>query len=240
MNLNNIAIIIGMPRAGTTWLYENLRTHPDICTSSYKEINRYLKDMTDDEYINVFHNCKKSIALDVSPLYFFDASAIRNIAKNHSKVIFIIRDEKSWLASMDAQIEKYQGNIKEMKKNQIYKFPVNNKKNINFNLLEYNHDQYISQIISIFTKKPLILKFQDITKNPLSTLKKIEAYLSIVDYFNDSNYIKEKINSKDKKISKLYSFLLKTKAFEVLAKGAIALLPEKFIHVLKKYFVYGK
>ena len=239
MHLNDIAVVIGMPRAGTTWLYENLKSHPDLCVSDYKEINRYLLEVSDEKYLSYFPGCSKKIKLDISPLYFFDKQALSDIEKKHNKIILLVRNPDEWIASLNSQIKKYSADTEAMIQSKIYVFPIARGKTLTFNFAEYQHDVYINEIKSLFGKKLLVLEFANLKSSPIAVLKVIESHLGISGYFTEDNALFEKINASEQPMSRLYSFLFRHNVLPVLIPIALKLIPKKMIHWLRKRFIYG-
>lgn len=238
MLLKDIAVVIGMPRTGTTWLYENLKHHPDVCASDYKEINRYLLDLSDERYMGYFCDCSKKIKLDISPFYFFDKGALINIARNHDKVILLVREEKAWIESLRNQIAKWDKNVAEMEKTKIYLFNVGGRKVVfDYNL--YQHDQYLSEIRRIFGDNLLVLDFCLLQREPINVLKNIEAYLGIRSYFTSDTCSLQKINSSEQGMSRLYALLIRTNVLHRVTPIALRVLPKRLIHWLRRRCVYG-
>lgn len=238
-SLQDIAVIIGMPRAGTTWLYENFKNHPDVCVSDHKEINRYLLNISDQHYRKFFCGDLRKINLDISPLYFFDKGALESIAKNHDKVILVTRSPGEWIESLNSQVAKYSGDVEEFVRTGRYVLPVAGGSPVVFDYKSYEHERYINELKQIFNGKLLVLDFSLLQAEPIKTLKIIENYLGIRDHFTANNSILEKVNSSTQPISKLYSLLLRLNILHRLIPIALAILPQRVIHWLRKRFVYG-
>lgn len=238
--LKNVAVIIGMPRAGTTWLYENLKNHPDIGVSDHKEINRYLLDKSDQQYLDYFPQANKRFNLDVSPLYFFDQHALTEISQKHEKVILVVRNQDEWIKSLNSQIGKYGGNVEEFIRTQKYIFPVTGGATISFDYATYQQDTYIEEIINIFGGRLLVLDFAMIDAAPIEALNTIEKYLGIRNYFAAGNCDLGKINASQQPISRLYSLLFRLNILHRLIPLMLAVLPKSAIHWLRKRFVYGR
>ncbi len=237
--LKDIAVIIGMPRAGTTWLYENFKKHPDICVSDHKEINRYLLDLNDQHYRDFFSNAQKKVCLDISPLYFFDKEALARISKNHEKVILIVRNHEDWIESLNNQVGKYSADIDEFIRAKKYVLPVTGGASLTFDYGNYQHDAYINQIKNIFGEHLLVLDFALLQTEPIKVLETIESYLQVSAYFTAENSLLDKVNSGNQPISKLYSLLLRLNILHRLIPIMLAILPKGVVHWLRKRFVYG-
>lgn len=240
MNLNEIVVILGMPRAGTTWLYENLKKHPQICVSEFKEINRYLLDIDDEAYAKLFPKPERQIKLDISPFYYLSLEAIQRIAKNHDKVILMTRDFDSWKESLENQIRKWGGKVEEMQESGIYRFPIKNDKILEFDFNGFSQEAYIKQIKVILKEKLLIQEFSLLNSDPLALLKNLEKFLGLAPYFDESNCNFEKINSSEQKIFFLYNWLFKIGILDKTSNMLVKILPSKVVHLLRKYLVYGR
>lgn len=236
--LNDIAVVIGMPRAGTTWLYENLRKHPDICVSDIKEINRYLTDMDDSRYLSLFKCRNRKVSLDISPLYFFSFNAMQQINKHHSKVILLVREPKSWMQSLVKQVSKYDHDFDIDKSNGVFTFPVD-AGSITFDSRNYHHEEYIDQIRSLFGSKLTVIDFDQLQSAPVDTLNRVETCLGISSYFTKENSQQGKVNAGDQQMSKLYAFLMQYRILHRLIPVILKILPSPVIHWLRRRLVYG-
>lgn len=237
MVLQDIAAIIGMPRTGTTWLYENLKAHPDVCTSDYKEINRYLLGLTDEQYFGFFGGGSGRVKLDASPLYYFDKEALLKIAANHDKVILLVREEKEWIASLRAQFSKWDPNVDARTTRFVYQ--LGGGKKLTFDYSTYQHDLYLREVKRIFGDKLLVLDYALLQREPITLLKLIEAYLGIRPYFNAETCSLEKINTREQQMSKFYALLIRTNVLDKFIPVALKILPKSLVHWLRRRLVYG-
>ena len=97
MNLPDF-ICIGVQRAGTTWLYECLKEHPEIFVPETKELHffndNYEKGMT--FYSDFFNdaNSTKQVIGELTPNYYHDFTALERISQSlpNVKIIFILRE----------------------------------------------------------------------------------------------------------------------------------------------------
>jgi hypothetical protein len=238
--LHDIVVVIGMPRSGTTWLYENIKVHPDICVSEIKEINRYLLGMSDDKYRRLFKDPSRTFKIDISPLYYLDREALVEIARRHDKVIFLEREPVSWLASMRKQIAKYSNEADEMASTGLFRIPVAKHRDVMFNANAYDQKRYVAEIEATFGEKLHKVRFSDIEESPVALLNSIERFLGIRTYFNATNVVTEKINAGDKTFSKFYVLLMRSQVLDVAIPIALAVLPKRLIHWLRARFVYGR
>jgi hypothetical protein len=75
-------LVIGAPRAGTTWIYENLIRHPQVYVPHKKELHFFDKDYDKgiDHYESFFARRKDEIAIgETTPAYLHGAYSTRDI-----------------------------------------------------------------------------------------------------------------------------------------------------------------
>lgn len=238
--IRNIAVVIGMPRAGTTWLYENMNRHPDICVSDTKEINRYLREMSDEDYLRLFDFSSHAggVGLDISPLYYFDKKTLETIAERHDKVILIVREHHEWMKSLHKQLTKFM-KIEDMVKTNIYEFIVDARRRLVFDFNTYDQARHIDEIRRIFGSKLLVLNYEEIRDDPLKFLQKVEVFLGIRSFFHEGNYIAERVNAGDAGMSRWYAYLLNTRHFDTILSIVRLVVPSPVIHWLRRRLVYG-
>jgi Sulfotransferase family len=113
-------VIAGVPKAGTTSLFDYLAQHPDVCPSDVKE-TRFFDPLRFGEalpavetYAAHFRHWRdERYALEATPTYFYGgrraASAIRDILP-HARVLVILRDpsERCW---SDYRFEQSRGRV---------------------------------------------------------------------------------------------------------------------------------
>jgi hypothetical protein len=98
---------IGAQKAGTTWVYECLKTHPQIAFPLGKEVhywNREFQNWTRDQYLNPFRNIADKKAGEITPAYaFLPPESIREIYNINPelKIFYIIRNpiDRAWSAA---------------------------------------------------------------------------------------------------------------------------------------------
>ena len=117
-------LIIGPPKSGTTFLFQILRMHPDICASIIKE-TRYFSPILRNETIRSFDNYLKyfkhynneRVIMEATPGYFYGgenmATKIKeilevgfNIGYSSSMWLEFDPDKKSCITSIDIGIHK--------------------------------------------------------------------------------------------------------------------------------------
>jgi hypothetical protein len=184
--MNNFCFFVGPGKTGSTWLYNNLRHHPDIkLPKNIKETNYYFDNNNPDFYYNKFFNYgeNKKINLDISNTYIYRDKIAEVIKINHpdAKIIIGYRDSFERLKSMY---------LFKIRNGQIpSKFSIKEAlKDDKFNLIKHSKYFKLSEpYISRFEKKNIfIFNFHLIKNNPKQLLEEINEFLNI------SNYLSEK------------------------------------------------
>ncbi len=103
-NLPNF-ILVGFQRTGTTWLYEVLKTHPDVFLPYVKELHFFDRnfDKGIDWYTKYYEDHKNQKCIgDITPNYIHDienASRIYNLIPD-TKILIILRNPIDYLYSL--------------------------------------------------------------------------------------------------------------------------------------------
>ena len=223
-------LIIGVPRAGTTSLYNYMINHPSIKPPLWKEIGffneHYTKDITWYKshfpsvllkyYIEKLKK-KKFLTGEASPDYLFHPLAPRRIFEMIPKVkmIILLRNpiDRAWSHYWQS-IRKNRETLsfeeairKQMKVEQeTNREKVSQKNNYGANLNQYIstgiYPPRIKKYMEIFPKEQfLIIKSEDLYDNPQSVLNRISEFLDIPKW-NKNNYNKYQYNSDQPKMEK--------------------------------------
>jgi len=107
--------IVGAPKCGTTALHVYLRQHPDVFMPAEKEHNHFATDLvpaTDpyhdrDHYLKLFAAARTEKRVgETSVFHLFSLDAAKNIHafNTEAKIIVMLRDPVSWLASYYSQM----------------------------------------------------------------------------------------------------------------------------------------
>lgn len=107
--------IVGAPRCGTTWLFEQLGRHPDVAPSRLKEPTLFGSDLqamrsalpdrradTVDDYLALFPSGEAQRTLEASAIYLFSRDAIAQIAafEPNARLIAMVRDPIDQIRSL--------------------------------------------------------------------------------------------------------------------------------------------
>jgi len=214
---------IGVERAGTTWIFECLKEHPQICCSKYKEIkffskktqfsnknDKYQKGL--DFYQSYFSHCKEDqIKGEFSPHYFFEKESALRIKKHFPevKLILCLRNPIDRAYSF-YWFEKTRGKIP------YDSFEEAISKEFAYFITEGFYSKPLKNYFSLFPKENiLILIYEEIAKDPIKFIQNIYEFLGV-----DKKFIPRKANqvintpqTKNKFQLLIAGLILKTKRF---------------------------
>jgi len=241
MNKDNLVLIVGMPRAGTTYLYKVLDEHPEIFVPVVKETNffSYNHSKGNKWYEGLFENASENQKiLDISPFYFMDPTFFEKVSdyKSNVKVIVLLRDLNSWLLSYYNQFKSngYSlGSIEEFANECEFKFEGNNFK---FNFTEMDFASIVDKLRDTFQDNLLIIDFDYFSAEKLNTINEIESFIGVSRYFNQENLAVEKVNSGIRDNNKFITYLSTISIFRSIA---FTVFPEKLVHYIRNKFILG-
>ncbi len=191
---------IGTSRSASTWIYECLREHPQICMSQPKE-TRFFAELNYDcglnYYKKCFSHCKdKNIKGEYTPAYLTDERSPFLIKEHFPdiKLIVCLRNpiEKVFSSFVYAQ--------KGGKTPSTKSFETHLKESNLIKTGEYY--PYLKRYFNLFPKENiLILIYEDIAKDSTKFIQRIYKFLNVNRDFIPEN-ITKKMNSGDGKQSK--------------------------------------
>jgi len=187
--------IVGVPRAGTTSLYEYLKKIPEIFMSSNKEPDYFsaktipeeyfLKPIRDKKkYLDLFQNVKdEKIIGEASPRYMSDPDAPKLIYQMvpHAKILISLRDPVERLYSgylMRFVHGRYKSSFHEE-----LEFSLKHDTDDLSSQLDLKHGLYsdgVKRYLDIFGENHVkILIFEEWIKNPKETIKDLLKFLEL-------------------------------------------------------------
>jgi hypothetical protein len=195
---------LGMPKCGTTSLYNYLSQHPDVFVSSKKELHYFSRDeimdkmygpgdsyildgcpKTLDEYLNCF-NCKDThrVLLDVSPSYMTNIKSLHKIKNfvDGAKLIIILRNP------VDKVFSQYAHLVREGREKESFHDALcleHERESLGYSdMWLYKkggfYSTYVCELLSIFDSNNVMIVFQeDLLSRTSDTLIKICSFLNI-------------------------------------------------------------
>lgn len=220
---------IGAPRCGTTWLFEMLKSHPEIDLPDQKALNFFNEYYSHgkDWYLRQFENLSGKAIGEISPLYFANDELARRMKEvvPNAKLILIARDPIDRLKSAHKLINTLRGKEVSLEE-RIRQSPA---------LLEQGlYYKWTKDILKYFDEDQLlVLSFKEISNDPESAYCKVLTYLGVDSSFMPkrlSEKIGYNIEPKNKTIEKL-----RQKMYRLLVGNGMA----KLIWLFKKTGIAG-
>jgi hypothetical protein len=173
-------LVVGAQRCGTTWLHENLRTHPDVFLPATKELN-FFSDIKSswskgfDWYFNQFSGAEKYKAIgEITPEYFVDPYAAERIeaALGNIKIICILR------APVERAYSSYKKGLRELNWNCSFEDFMEN--DIDFSVKRGLYAPQLERYLSIFGKENvLVLSYDQIDREPHEFLRSVYRFIGV-------------------------------------------------------------
>ncbi|NOR59006.1 MAG: hypothetical protein GQ474_10840 [Sulfurimonas sp.] len=242
MNKENLIIIAGMPRSGTSYLYKALDDHPEIYMPIIKETNYFIYNNNKgiDWFDSLYNNASPSQKMfDISPFYFLDNEFFSHVKKfnKEQKVILLLRDPNEWIKSAYKQIKKQSYKVESFEE-------FLNGHSIKFEDKEYKIDFKTFDYIGVverfrkeFKENLLLLDFDEFEKDKLKVLQKIEVFINVAPFFNQTNISEEKVNAGDVNNNKLIAYL---STIGVLRDIAFKVSPNWLVHFIRNKYILGE
>lgn len=186
-------LIIGAPRAGTTWMAENLRSHPQIYMPKEKELHFFDRHYERgwDFYEQFFAAADGEPAIgEATPEYLYLPRIPRLIYKHlpHAKLIVSLRNP------VDRVYSRYWNAKAKYKENRNLSFEDKLKKKPLFLEEGFYYDHLLRYYEYFPREQILVLLFDELRSDPISFLKKVYRFLDVREDFV-SDRLQQKINA---------------------------------------------
>ncbi len=236
----NIHVLLGMPRAGTTFLYHNLQLHPQIFVPFRRKTNYFAihYEKPSQWYYEHFKDLKSNqVGLDTDTLSFLNNDSLERFKNNYngqSKVILVVRDPAFWSMSLYKQIKSFTFNMPSFESyvKEGYTLIEDDSK-IPYHFEPGDIKNRIEDVMNFFGDNILILNFDLIKKDPTKFLNAIENFLGIDCFFKSDNFKNERINAGNRKSYKLINSLLRKKWLIELLQNYV---PRNFVLKLRNTY----
>jgi hypothetical protein len=208
--------IVGEQKAGTTYLYNYLRQHPEVCMSVVKEPGYFCKDLIEDsiefhgenlyydytnlkKYHDLFKDFSKKVVGEATSVYLYSKKAAQEIYQYNpnAKILIMLREPISFLYSLHSQyLKETTEDIEEfMEAYQLYSQRKKGEKiprrvrspSLVFYKDRIKYDRNIKRYLDHFDKDQLkIIIFEKFIKNNQKYLNEIMRFLDIDQNINIS------------------------------------------------------
>jgi len=201
---------IGAMKAATTWIFQCLVEHPQVCSNSKKEIHffdkpeKYQKGI--DLYLSFFKDCPshsfdktqdRRIKGEFTPAYIFSKQAPDLIHKHfpNTKIIACLRNPA------DRVISHYRFNIYKNGRLSIYKDfsqAIRKDKEV---IARGRYYEQLKRYFDLFNPENIfIIIYEELKKDPAREIKKLYEFLGIDSDFSPQSLSQKKNVTGDKRI----------------------------------------
>ena len=173
---------IGAQRSGTTWLYENLRLHPEILLASPKELHFFDRRLWSSlrRYSSYFEASTCAVRGEITPAYSIipirTIRFIRHLMPD-IRIILLLRDPvtRSWSHAMKDLVTAEHQRVEDIGEERLRHFlhtdPCRRRS---------SYRDIISNWLSVFPREQLFVGFfDDVENHPVSLLRSVFAHLGV-------------------------------------------------------------
>jgi len=238
---DRIAILVGMPRAATTFLYHNLGLHPEIFIPYRRKTNYFSlhHNKGEDWFLSHFKNApEKAIAIDTETLAFINSGLnspqVIKAFNGKTKIILCVRDPASYAVSLYHQIATFDKETPRFENFLAGTYTLQEDGiETSFHMNDGDIYARVREYEQLFSNSLLLLNFREVTAFPLESLRKIEAFLGISSFYNAANIITKKINSRGRRHNRWLNALLRNVHVITLVR---VLVPRKAVLAIRWIF----
>ena len=237
--LDRLMIMVGMPRAGTTYIYNALASHPSFYLPFRKELSYFSTKFSKgrDWYRSFFRDAAPNqVCADISPDYFLNPDAVARIASfsPKPKIILAVRDPASWAVSFHRHLGTFQWGVPPFEQfldshplpDSRISFPWTTRKADRFSIRGLLVQRTVEDYRRVFGENLLVYSFDCFREDPLAVLRAIEAFLGLPHVFDSGSIPPGAINSSRRKNIKLLSYIFSR---DELVTAAGHVLPRSFL-----------
>lgn len=241
-----VHVLFGMPRAGTTFLYHNLKNHPELFLPFRRKTNYFAVHYKKPVEFFFDHFAEKKddqCALDTDTLCFLNDEAYARFVTGNkagqSKIILVVRDPASWALSLYKQISSFSTNMPSFEKYLTDGYTlIEDGAELPFHFADGKLKERLTQLRADFGGRLLVLPFSKIEHEPEAFLRKIESFLNVSAHHYQRDMIAKKINAADKNSNRFIAWLLRQNwlinFLKVLPRGFVLWAREKYDILLSK------
>lgn len=170
---------VGAARSGTTWLFQCLTSHPEICTSHLKEVpffnEEYNFNKGVDYYRDYFSHCENNYVMgEFNPDYLHDPDVPARIKDTfpHAKIIISLRDP----------IEALYSRYRFMKSRGMHSFSTFEAfiKGRPEYIKERKYSHHLERFYNTFDSENIhIILYDDIVESPQSVVRSLYTFLNV-------------------------------------------------------------
>lgn len=229
----------GMPRAGTTFIYDALAAHPTCVRPYRKEVGYFSARHHRGEgwYRSLYRDGGPGPQqwVDISPDYFLDENAPERLAASpfEIRVVLAVREPAAWAVSFHRHISTFEWRVPSFVEflsdyhlPDLRLFPSLGRAPRRFSIRRRLVSQRIESLRRALGPKLLVYDYEFFRREPLRTLRTLEQFWGLPPVWSAASLSALPINSSRRKHSRLMNHLLSR---DLLVEGAGAVLPHGWI-----------
>ncbi len=233
-----MATVIGMGRAGSNFLYYQLRKHPKVSVPALTEVSFYSRFFSRgfDWYKKQFKGDTSQVGIDVSANYYLQDNFVHRVNSfdPNTKIILGVRKPSNWILSYFQQMRTFDFSVNNMEKF-ITEFEWDDREKVRHINMS---DNYLPNQIELYKKefkgRLLVYDFAYLHNHPVELLQQIEHFLEIPSFFNEANYEDIKVNASGRKNNRFLLNIISNDRFRLFVND---FLPQSFIDKLRTWYV---
>jgi len=233
-----IAVIAGMPRSGTTFLYHNLQKHPAVFVPYRKELEffSYYHDKGPEWFLDHYRDMAPGqVGFDIAPKYFWLYPVIERLKAFNPdiRVILGVRDPVELALSWYAQYSTFNLSMPPFEDFVRHYTLTRLGREIHVSLADGHIPRMLDAYREAFGDNLLLYDYRLFRKNPLAVMQAIESFAGLDPWFSGDNFDNIVINASGRKNIKLLSWILSR---EYVITTIRTVFPERLIRQVKNRF----
>jgi len=236
-------VMAGMPRAGTTSVYDALTHHPAVFLPFRKEVGYFsTRHHRGEAWYRAFFAgaAPGRICGDISPDCFLHPDGVKRLQvfQPAPHIILAVREPASWavsfhrhLATFEWRVPPFAGFLTRHRIPDTGGFGFGHRRaQPEFSIAASLIERTVEQYRAAFGTRLLLYSFAHYARDPVGVLRAIETFLGLPPWFADRAEWHVPINSRRRRHLKLVTFLLSR---EVVVAAAGSLLPGPLLQRLR-------
>ncbi|MFA9556918.1 sulfotransferase [Evansella sp. AB-rgal1] len=185
---------IGAQKSGTTWLYENLRIHPELYLPNIKELHYFNKSISRNINYWKFFEGNNRLKGEITPAYgILSYERIKYIKKilPNLKIILLLRNpiDRAWSHTIMHFTKFEKRSINEVSEREIINFMRSYDC-----IMRSNYLHIINNWKSVYPESQIFIgMYEDIERNPQKLLNDIFKFLGVKQQYDFTNFPYDKI-----------------------------------------------
>lgn len=239
-------VMAGMPRAGTTYIYQALQNHTGVYLTYRKELGYFSthREKGESWYRSLFDSARSDqICGDISPDYFLHADAPIRIAQFNPrpKVIIAVRDPASWAVSYHRHIATFERRVPPFAAF-LERHPVPDNRLVRLRGSSWQPtfsivDSLVSRQLDGFRRQfgadLLLYSFDLFRTAPVKVMQAIEGFLGLTPMLDASNLPPDAINASRRPNARILTYLLSR---EELISTVDRIVPRELLRSVRNRF----